>query len=263
ISIHLNKEKENEEIRFQRNLERRKKLQELLEKKEQAEIPKSEGGELETNQTDMKFDQKPKIKSLPTVNEQEIKDKDALIGAMEALDEEMKGSQIDAVQSDKKSEELEFDEVLELDDEERDLTDLIPEKILNYHEKYSLMNGGLVQYDKLKEYVSQELSDVTDEFPEELFKQIINQLKELQMIQNIIKTAEYEFLLFNDIKLNFLHRRFLTHAIDKVPLQKEDFMKGLNWDEEKVLKTMKELQEMGIMRIENEKILLPGLIQKE
>ena len=83
------------------------------------------------------------------------------------------------------------------------------------------------------------------------------------MIQNIIKTADFEFLLFNEIKLNFLHRRFLSHAIDKVPLVKDDFMKALNWDEEKVLKTMKELQEMGILRIENEKILISGIIQKE
>jgi hypothetical protein len=185
------------------------------------------------------------------------------VGAMEALDEEMKDTKKDKVTSKKESGDLSFEDTIEIDGEQRDLTDLIPEKILNYHEKYSLMNGGLVQFNKLKEFVEQELKEFVDELPEDLFKQIINQLKELQMIQNIVKTAEFEFLLFNDIKLNFLHRRFLSHAIDKPPLVKDDFMTALNWDEEKVLKTMKELQELGILRIENEKILIPGIVQKE
>ncbi len=268
ITIHLNKEKEKEEARFQRNLERRKKLEELIEQKEKKERSKAEAEAKERKvsekeQENIKFNKKPKIKNLPKINAQEIKDKDALLGAMDALDEEMKDDRIKAAEIDDNSKDLSFEDTIEIDGETRDLSDLIPEKVLDYHEKFSLINGGLVQFEKLKNYVKQELIEVTDDISEELFKQIINQLKELQMIQDIIKTADFEFLLFNEIKLNFLHRRFISHAIDKAPLMKEDYMKDLNWEEEKVLKTMKELQEIGVLRIENEKIVIPGIIQNE
>jgi hypothetical protein len=38
-------------------------------------------------------------------------------------------------------------------------------------------------------------------------------------------------------------------------------MKGLKWDEEKTLKSMKSLQEKGILRIESNKLTIPGIIQ--
>ena len=45
--------------------------------------------------------------------------------------------------------------------------------------------------------------------------------------------------------------------------KKEDFVEGLRWDEEKVLNTMKELQEFGIMKLENDEIIIPGIIQEK
>ena len=154
-----------------------------------------------------------------------------------------------------------FGESIDIDDEGRDLEDLIPEKILNFHERYSLINGGFVQYDKIKQYVKNELQQF-GEVRDDLIMAMLSQLKELQMIQNIVKMGDFEFILFQDKQLNFLHRRFITFAVGKKPLMKEDFMEGLRWDEEKVLKTMKDLQEFGIMKLENNEVIIPGIIQE-
>lgn len=269
IQIQIQKEKEKEEAKFIRQLERRKQLQKLLEEKEETQIQKEELIPLEIQEPI--FDEpelpnielKPSIQTFPSLEKeklketQEIKDKDALIGAMEALDQEAKFNGTIAQSQENSS----INEFIDIDDEERDLEDLIPEKLLNFHERFSLINGGLVQYEKIKNFVQQELHEFGEVF-EDLIKAMLSQLKELQMIHNILKMGDYEFILFKDIKLNFLHRRFITLAVGKKPLKKEDFMEELRWEEEKVLKTMKELQEFGIMKLENDEIIIPGIIQE-
>jgi hypothetical protein len=45
-------------------------------------------------------------------------------------------------------------------------------------------------------------------------------------------------------------------------LKKINFLNGLKWDEEKVLSTMKSLQEKGILRIESNSIIIPGIVQE-
>jgi len=275
IQIQIQKEKEREEAKFKRQLERRKQLQKLLEEKEETQIQKEEvpppvlpepiiDGIDDAPSSMKNFELKPSIHTLPSIDKeklkeaQEIKDKDALLGAMEALDQEAKFNGSIAPQSQEISS---ISESLDVDDEERDLEDLIPEKILNFHERYSLINGGFAQYEKIRNFVQLELERF-GEVPEDLIIAMLSQLKELQMIQNMLKMGDYEFILFQDIKLNFLHRRFITLAVGKKPLKKEDFMEALRWDEEKVLNTMKELQEFGIMKLENDEIIIPGIIQE-
>ncbi|MFX1398346.1 MAG: hypothetical protein ACFFAS_15045 [Promethearchaeota archaeon] len=277
IQQQLKMEKEKEEARFQKYLERRKKLQDLVETKTKVEEPQITEEEVEETIEQIKFEYMPTVQAPPKkkskkskekeASEKEsvqyIKDKDDLLGAMEALDEELKVDQLQIPSQEKAPTENVFYEALDLEDEERDLSDLIPEKVLNYHENYSLMNGGIVQYDKIKEFIQEELSEMTDTIPENLLNAILEQLKELQMIYDVIKIGSVKFLLFSEIKLNFMHRRFIGFAIDKKPLKKEDFIEGLRWNEDKVLNTMKELQEMGIMRIENNEIIIPGILQKQ
>lgn len=269
IQIQIQKEKEKEEANYKRQLERRKQLQQLLTEKEETQIQKEDivPSEIEEPRIEepqpTSFELKSSVQTLPNIEKeklkekQEIKDKDALIGVMEALDKEAKFNGTIPLSQESSG----FNESIDVDDEERDLEDLIPEKILNFHEKFSLINGGFVQYQKIKDYVQQELKRFGD-VPEDLIKAMLSQLKELQMIQNSFNFGAYEFYLFNDIKLNFMHRRFITLAVGKKPLKKEDFMEGLRWDEEKVLKTMKELQELGILRIENNQIMIFGIIQE-
>ncbi len=45
-------------------------------------------------------------------------------------------------------------------------------------------------------------------------------------------------------------------------MKKEELKTGLKWSEEEILATMKELQEKGILRIEKDKIIIPGIVQK-
>ena len=46
-------------------------------------------------------------------------------------------------------------------------------------------------------------------------------------------------------------------------MTKEEFLKGLKWDEENLLKIMKKLQGYNILRIEKNKIIIPGIKQKD
>ena len=146
----------------------------------------------------------------------------------------------------------------EIREEKADLEDLIPEKILSYHEKYSIVNGGFVQFEKLKNFIDQDLKDA----PEDLIRIMLEQLKELKMIQDSIQIGKSDFYLFNKITLNEEAKVLIEYAINKNPMKKEEFKTGLKWSEEEILATMKELQEKGILRIEKDKIIIPGIVQK-
>ena len=67
--------------------------------------------------------------------------------------------------------------------------------------------------------------------------------------------------MFNKISLNEEGKALIEYAINKNPMKKEDFKTGLKWSEEEILATMKDLQEKGILRIEKDKIIIPGIIQ--
>jgi len=222
--------------RYRQQTERKERLKKHLEKVEKAEIttptPKVTKKE--------KISEKQKLKEV-----QEIKDKDDLVSAMEALDDIMPTK----IEVQTKSGE----------DEKPSLEDLIPEKILNYHEKFSIINGGFVQYEKIKKYVIEELGKI----PDDLLEAMLNQLKELRMILGSIEIGNKIFYKFNEISLSENEKSMIKYALNKKLMKKENFMKGLKWDEEETLLTMKNLQEKGILRIEKDKITIPGIIQKK
>jgi hypothetical protein len=141
---------------------------------------------------------------------------------------------------------------------ESDLKKLVSQTILSFHEKYSLLNGGLVQYEKLSNFIKGDIEDAT----EDLIQETIAKLNELKMIHNIFKLMDHQFLTFKEINLKKSEKDFISFALDKKPMNKEDFIKGLSWDEEKVLSIMKDLQSKGILRIERNNIIFPGIIQK-
>jgi hypothetical protein len=215
--------------------ERKKKLEKHLEKVREVEITEPEPKEKKKE----KVSEKERLKE-----EQEIKDKDALVGAMEALDGFM------PLESEASAKSLEKDEP--------SLLELISEDILRFHEKFSVINGGFVQYEKIKGFIEDDLGKV----PDDLVQTVMSQLKELQMIQGSLKIGKNTFYLFNDITLSKNEKNLIKFAIDKEPMKKEDLNKELAWDEEKTLLTMKDLQEKGILRIEKDKIIINGIIQK-
>jgi len=258
IQDKIQEEKEREEWERKRQLERAAKLKERLGEVEEVVISEEPIPEQlsEKEPSKIKFKQKPTIKKLPTIKEEiklkeerEIKDKDDLIGAMEALDVMMPAKSIEKV-------EIKRDT---LGEETSNLEELISEKILSYHEKFTLINGGLSQYEKIKRFIEHELGDI----PEDLMKSMLEQLKEMQMIHGISKIGDYDFYLFNELSLTENEKTFIQFAINKKPMLKEDFIQGLDWDEEQILKTMKTLQEKNILRIEKNEINIPGIIQKE
>jgi hypothetical protein len=140
---------------------------------------------------------------------------------------------------------------------DEDLKKLISQTILSFHEKYSLLNGGLVQYKKLSDYIYNDIENAT----EDLIAQTLKKLVKLKMIYESFEIDEYKFYSFKELKLEDSEKEFITLAINKEPLNKEKFIEGLNWDEEKVLTTMQNLQKKGILRIEKNNIIIPGIIQ--
>ena len=265
IQEQLQKEKEKEEQTHKRQLERKKIFKQQFEKKKKKEEIIELKDDVYTGEDKfpkIKFDKKPTVKTLTQISrihekidekeKQVIKDKDDLLSAMEALDREAKFSEGNKIISKKKSNNF-----LKLPS---DLEELVSEIILSYHEKFSVVNGGLTQYEKLSEYINLELENT----PDELIKKTLKQLIKLKMIKKSIKIGKHMFYLFNDIDFNENNIKFIEFAANKKPLKKRDFMKGLNWDEEKTLVTMKDLQEKGVLRIEeSNQIFIPGIIQKK
>ncbi|MFW9943346.1 MAG: hypothetical protein ACFFFT_20090 [Candidatus Thorarchaeota archaeon] len=229
IEIIIQEAKDKELDKKKRQIERKEKLKQKLYQVEKMEIPSAEVKDMNS--------EKQKLQE-----EQEIIDKDALLGAMEALDD------IVPVKAEKG-----------LKTEEQPQENQISEKVLEYHEKFSLINGGIAQYEKIKEYLNEELGTVSDE----ILKTVLNQFIELKMIFETIKIGEYDFYLFNEISLTESQIEFLNFAIGKETMKKEDFIDGLEWNEEKTLLTMKQLQQKGILVLAQQNILIPGVIQKD
>ena len=50
---------------------------------------------------------------------------------------------------------------------------------------------------------------------------------------------------------------------NKKPMIRENFIQGLNWDEERVLKTMNSLQENNLLKIKNNQVIIQVIIQNE
>ncbi|MFX0187800.1 MAG: hypothetical protein ACFE8A_08695 [Candidatus Hodarchaeota archaeon] len=235
IEESIQDEKVKELEKQKRQLERKQQLKQKLTKVEELKLSK-------TKPKAKKISKKQKLKET-----QEIKDKDALVGAMEALDDIMPTASATTSEIDTK----------DLKIKEASLEELISENILKYHEKFSIITGGLVQYEKIKNYIILELEAV----PDDLLKVVLNQLIEFQMIDKLIKIGKFEFYLFNEISLSDSEKDFIKFAINKNPMKKEEFIKGLNWDEQKTLFTMKGLQKKGILILAKHNVIIPGIIQ--
>ncbi len=261
IQDKVRKEKYKEEKKRQRQLERAAQLQRKLAKKSDIEITDEPIYEPEKEEIlrEIKFKEKPSVKDLVLLKDdakitseviqqdQENKKKDDLTSVIEALDKIMPSD----ISTTNGSEHGEI--------ETQDIQDLVAEEILNYHERFSLINGGFSQYEKIKQYLDQELESV----PEDLVKKMLEQLKELELIFDSITIGYHDFYLFNDITLTDDDKYFIQFAINKKPMITEQFIQGLNWDENRILETMKSLQEKSILKIEKNLIIIPGIIQKE
>ena len=171
------------------------------------------------------------------------------------------------IQEEEKSPEIKFDkkptvkslpeqEVVE--EESIELNEAISQRILRYHEKFSILTGGISQYEKIENYVRKKDPNIT----KKAILATLNQLKELNLIASSITLNKHEIFLFKDYEFTEEEKYFISHAINKNPLSKDEFINSLEWDEESTLKTMKNLQDKGIIRIEANKIIIPGIIQE-
>jgi len=247
IEEHTKKEKIKEQEKLKRQLELKARLKERLQKTQSTKIrktpPKKKQPKIEDDLKDtsldeieelpkIKFATKPAVKSLPKARKiEEVKDKSKL---KKPLD----------------SEYIEKDEL--------QLKETISQKILSYHEKFFLINGGFSQFEKIKQFIDQEIADV----PNEVILTVLEQFFELKLIFKSFKIGKVIYYLFKDVELSAVEKKFIKFATNKKPLIKINFLKGLKWDEEKVLNTMKSLQEKGILRIESNSIIIPGIVQR-
>ncbi len=135
----------------------------------------------------------------------------------------------------------------------------ISEKILEYYEQNLILNGGLMQFSKIYEHIK-------EDYPKINVKKILDVLhkfQEMQMIKDSFMLGRGRIYMFQEIELDDKDKEFLLFTINKKPMTKEEFLKGLKWDEENLLKIMKKLQGYNILRIEKNKIIIPGIKQTE
>ncbi len=142
--------------------------------------------------------------------------------------------------------------------ESTELDEAISQRILRFHEKYSILNGGMAQFEKIQSYILKKFPDIK----EEIILSTLKELMELSLVSSSLTLNEHQIFLFKDIKLTQKEKKFISHALFKKPLSKDDFMSSLEWDEEETLSTMKKLQEKGLIRIEANRIIIPGIIQE-
>jgi hypothetical protein len=297
IAEQIKTEKEKEEEKRKRQKERARMMRERLAKVEREKAPEAKElvpveektteelldslddiSAVDVEPPKIKFEKKPAIKTLPLPSKapaptkakevkaeakQKSKDEDDLLGALEAfgeMEDDLTSTEIPK-KKDAETPKLSVD-LDDLGGDEPELQDLIPEKILQYHEKFSLLNGGFVQFELIRDYVLEELKD-QGEIPEDLLKTMLTQLKELKMIQSSMEFGDHEFFLFEKIMLSPVNKKLIEFAIEKAPLTKEDFMKGLDWPEKRATAAIAYLEKKGIAKVEDDKVIIPGIVQKK
>jgi len=232
----IKEEKEEHEKKRKRQEEREKEYKEKVTKKVE-EFEK---------RASKKLEKREKLEGAlppPKTEPQRIKDMDNLLGAMDELGE------IEKEELESKTKAPPPQEISE---------ESISEKILEYYEENLVLTGGLIQSKKIFDYVKQQI-------PKSNVKMILDTLKKLQEMKMVFDSfllAHSRIYLFQEMDLNEQDKEFLSHIVNKNPMTKEEILDGLKWDEEVLLKTMKKLQNCKVLRIEHEKIVVPGLVQK-
>ena len=225
--INLEKEKQKQKDLRQQELKKRLKSQIEEVKKEASEnvseLDQPEQIE-ETNGEELpkiKFDRKPTVKSLP---KRKIIDEPKLMAS----------------------------------EESNELNEAVSQRILRFHEKFSILNGGMAQFEKIETYILKKYPDIK----KETILSTLNELMGLSLVSSSFILSEHQIFLFKEIELTKKEKDLISQALYKKPLSKDDFMKSLNWNEETTLETMKKLQEKGLIRIESNNIIIPGIIQE-
>ncbi len=247
IEEHIEGEKNKEQEKLKRQLELKARLKKRLQKTQSVKVPKIPSKKKQPKiEDDLKDTSSDKIEELPKI-------KFATKPVAKNLPKTKRKEAVKDESSLDKPLDLEY-----IEKEELQLKETISQKILSYHEKFFLINGGFSQYEKIKQFIDQEITDV----PNEVILTVLNQLFELKLIYKSFKIGKVSYYLFKDVELNAVEKKFIKFATNKKPLKKINFLKGLKWDEEKVLSVMKSLQEKGILRIEANNVIIPGIVQK-
>jgi len=222
------------------NVDERKKWNEFIENQIKEEKEEFERKRHRQKERENEFKEKIRLKQqkIKKIEDQRLKDIGDLKIAMEKLEE------IAYFDSKPSSEEITREQ--------------ISEKILEYYEQNLILNGGLVQFSKIFEHIK-------EDYPKINVKKILDVLhkfQEMQMIKDSFMLGRARIYLFQEMEFNDKDKEFLLLNINKKPMTKEEFLKALKWDEENLLKIMKKLQGYNILRIEENKIIIPGIKQK-
>ncbi len=138
----------------------------------------------------------------------------------------------------------------------------LTEKILSVYEKQEVVNGGVMQLKKLKVLLEEEAGRTVDDVE---LASTLEMLRPMGMIFNIIDVPGGDKLIFfKELELAADEIRVIHLAIS-APIgefTKDNLVKRLGVPEEKVLGTLRKLQEKGIIRFAGNSIQVPGVIQK-
>nr|MDO8117169.1 hypothetical protein [Candidatus Sigynarchaeota archaeon] len=126
---------------------------------------------------------------------------------------------------------------------------LLAEKILAVYEKQEILNGGLMQFAKLKKLLREETGG---DFQETKFMATLEVVKSMGMISRILDVpgSEEKIVLFKDITLDPDEMKVTQYAMGKPvnQLTKSSIATVLGLDEAGVLSVLKKMQDKGILR---------------
>jgi hypothetical protein len=189
---------------------------------------------------------------------------DDLLNAMSQLDEELTHNAADGKNPDEaKSEPAEDDfeniigsEFVGDNIDEALSEEAIVDGILSIYERYEHINGGLMDIRLIQALLK-------DLYPDITIIEIINSIETLKSMGLVTKDftlGSVTILLFKDIQLDNDMLALLKEISMNGYETKEEVADSLDWDEEKTLNVMKQLQDIEVLRLdEKARIIIPGL----
>ncbi|MHA1729537.1 MAG: hypothetical protein ACTSWY_12500 [Promethearchaeota archaeon] len=131
--------------------------------------------------------------------------------------------------------------------------------IMTIFEKYEIVNGGLMDIKLIHQFLKELYTDISID---ELIGPI-KSLKQMGLVRKEISLGSLTILLFKDIELNDDMLEIIKVTSIKGQWMTKDELSdalGSKWNEERTLNGMKNLQDIGVLRLDIEnKVEIPGL----
>ncbi|MHA1339341.1 MAG: hypothetical protein ACTSRZ_04535 [Promethearchaeota archaeon] len=205
------------------------------------------------------LDAEPADKTTSLQNETDILDE--LSKLAEKIQEKEQTSQTD-FSEDADLADLNFDDIIGKEFVEAKSTDelnkeAIIEGILSIYERYEHLNGGLMDL----KFIHKLLVELYPNITIQNIAQVKDQLLEMGFLRQTLEYENNQIWIFKDMELDDDMKSIIEILTQNGPQSKEQLCSKLGWNEERVLTTLKKLQNIDVLNLDKEnKAFLPGVL---